>query len=61
MFPALLGILVMQALIEEKYDMAVRFHEQYREYRRMTRMFGPAWLWGTIVVTILFVAGSGCW
>lgn len=59
MFPALLGIFIAQALIEEKYDMGVRFHEQYRDYRHTARMFGPTWLWGTIVVTILLVAGSG--
>ncbi len=58
-FPALLGIFVVQALIEEKYDMGVRFHEQYRQYRQTARMFGPAWLWSAIVVTILLVAGSG--
>jgi protein-S-isoprenylcysteine O-methyltransferase Ste14 len=50
MFPALLGIFIVQALVEEKYDMDVRFHEQYRQYRHTARMFGPAWLWGTIVV-----------
>jgi len=59
MFPALLGILVTQALIEEKYDMGVRFHEQYRDYRHTAGMFGPAWLWSAIVVTILVIAGSG--
>jgi protein-S-isoprenylcysteine O-methyltransferase Ste14 len=58
MFPALLGIFVMQALIEEKCDMGVRFGEQYRDYRHTARMFGPAWLWSGIVVTILLAAGS---
>jgi len=58
MFPALLGILVMQALIEEKYDMSVRFPEPYRQYTRTARMFGPAWLWSTVVVAILLIAGS---
>ena len=59
MFPALAGILVVQALIEEKYDMDVRFHERYAEYRHRTRMFGPVSLWSGIVVAILLVAGSG--
>ncbi len=59
MFPALLGILVMQALIEEKYDMGVRFPEPYRQYKRAARMFGPAWLWSTIIVAILLIVGSG--
>jgi len=61
MFPALVGILAGQALIEEKYDMGVRFHEQYRDYRHTARMFGPAWLWSGIVVAVLLVAGSGGW
>lgn len=59
MFPGLLGVFIMQALIEETYDMGVRFREQYREYRHTARMFGPAWLWSGIVVTILLIAGSG--
>jgi len=59
MFPGLLGVFVVQALIEEKYDMGVRFHERYREYRHTAGMFGPAWLWSAIVVAILLVIGSG--
>ena len=59
MFPALLGIFIVQALVEEKYDMGVRFGEQYREYRRTARMFGPAWVWGTIVVIVLVVGICG--
>ena len=61
MFPALLGIFIAQALIEEKYDMAVRFQGQYQDYRHTARMFGPAWLWSVVVATILLVAGSGLW
>jgi len=61
MFPALLGVFIVQALIEEKYDMSVRYHDQYGEYRHTARMFGPAWLWSTIVVTILLIAGSAWW
>lgn len=57
----MLGIFVMQALIEEKYDMGVRFREQYGDYRHTAKMFGPAWLWSAIVVTILLLAGSGRW
>jgi protein-S-isoprenylcysteine O-methyltransferase Ste14 len=61
MFPALLGIFIAQALIEEKYDMAVRFQGQYQDYRHTARMFGPAWLWSVVVATILLVAGSSLW
>jgi protein-S-isoprenylcysteine O-methyltransferase Ste14 len=59
MFPLVLGMYIAQAAIEEKYDIGVRFREQYQEYRRTTRMFGPLWLWGTILVTILLVGGLG--
>lgn len=61
MLPSLLGIFIAQALIEEKYDMGVRFYEQYRDYRHTVGMFGPAWLWSAILVTILLAAGSGGW
>ncbi len=59
MFPALLGIFIMQALIEERYDMGVRFAERYRDYRHTAGMFGPAWLWGTVVLAIVLIACSG--
>lgn len=61
MFPALLALFIVQALIEEKYDMRVRFHDPYREYRRRTRMFGPAWLWSLLLVTVLFLALYSIW
>jgi protein-S-isoprenylcysteine O-methyltransferase Ste14 len=59
MFPALLGVNITQAITEERYDIGVRFREQYKEYSQTTRLFGPIWLWSTISVTILLVAGLG--
>ncbi len=56
MFPALLGLIAVQALVEEKYDMGVRFAQSYRQYRLVTRMFGPAWLWSLLLVTLLLLA-----
>jgi protein-S-isoprenylcysteine O-methyltransferase Ste14/erythromycin esterase-like protein len=68
MFPALLGLFVVQALIEERCDMGVRFPEQYRQYKRAVWMFGPAWLWGTIVAALVLIvvwvngpAATGRW
>jgi protein-S-isoprenylcysteine O-methyltransferase Ste14 len=60
MFPAIFVIHFAAATIEERYDMCVRFREQYQAYRQTTRMFGPIWAWGIIVMClcILVVAGS---
>jgi protein-S-isoprenylcysteine O-methyltransferase Ste14 len=57
MFPALVGVLTLQALIEERYDMGVRFQEPYGAYRQTTGMFGPVWLWSAIVVVVVLTAG----
>lgn len=59
MFPAIFVIHFAGAIIEERNDMCVRFPEQYQAYRQTTRMFGPIWLWGIIVVIILFLVGFG--
>jgi protein-S-isoprenylcysteine O-methyltransferase Ste14 len=61
LFPALLAIFIVQALIEEKYDVSVRFHDQYREYRLATRMFGPVWLWSLLIGTILLLILYPAW
>ena len=59
MFPAIFLIHFAGAVIEERYDMCVRFREQYKAYRKNTRMFGPIWLWSIIFVIILLLIGFG--
>jgi len=46
-------------IMEERYDVGARFHEQYQAYKRTTRMFGPIWLWSVVVVIILLLVGFG--
>ncbi len=55
LFPGLLGVLTLQAVTEERYDMGVRFQGAYLAYRRTAGMFGPGWLWGVLVVVIVFL------
>ncbi len=55
MLPALLGLFIVQALVEENRDMGVRFPDEYARYRRKVWMFGPAWLWGTIVTALVLL------
>jgi hypothetical protein len=31
----------------------VRFKEEYEEYRKQTRMFGPVWFWLSLCVLVL--------
>jgi protein-S-isoprenylcysteine O-methyltransferase Ste14 len=59
MFPAIFVIHLAAAIIEERYDMCVRFHEQYQAYRQTTRMFGPIWLWGALVLLLSVVIALG--
>ncbi len=60
MFPAIFVIHFAGAIIEERNDMCVRFREQYQAYRQTTRMFGPIWLWGALVLflSVLIALGS---
>ncbi len=60
MFPAIFVIIFVGTIIEERNDMCVRFREQYQAYRQTTRMFGPIWLWGALVLllSVLIAPGS---
>jgi len=55
--PAIFVINLAQAIIEERNDIGVRFREQYQDYRKTTRMFGPIWLWSVVAVIILLLVG----
>ncbi|KPK64498.1 hypothetical protein AMJ83_01960 [candidate division WOR_3 bacterium SM23_42] len=52
-FPLVLLANYSQAKLEEKYDVGVRFREEYQHYRTQTRMFGPLWFWILILVILL--------
>ncbi len=47
-FPLILLANVLQAKLEETYDVGSRFKEEYAIYKRHTRLFGPIWLWGIL-------------
>jgi hypothetical protein len=51
-----------EAIVEEKYDVGVRFRGEYQRYRRLTWMFGPPWFWlmlGGALVAVLAVGSVG--
>ena len=51
-----------EAIVEEKYDVGVRFKEEYQQYRQLTWMFGPPWFWlmlGGVLVAVLMVGSMG--
>jgi protein-S-isoprenylcysteine O-methyltransferase Ste14 len=58
MFLAILTWLFAGTMLEEKLDMCIRFPEQYRNYRQTTRMFGPIWLWVTLIVLLAVLIGA---
>ena len=60
-FPALLGINFAQAISEEKNDMGARFRKEYHAYKQTVRMFGPIWLWGSLILILLVLLTIGNW
>jgi protein-S-isoprenylcysteine O-methyltransferase Ste14 len=57
MFPLVLSMNIVEATLEEKYDVGVRFPQQYEAYKRTTRMFGPMWIWGLLAGALLALTG----
>lgn len=57
MVPAVFLVNAIQAAIEERYDVSVRFRSQYKAYRKRTRMFGPLWCWLTLGGILALLAG----
>jgi len=57
-FPALFLVYLTLTLLEERRDVGATFGEEYQVYRQTTRMFGPAWLWSSILAAILLIAIS---
>lgn len=43
-----------QAKLEELYDVGIRFKEEYSNYKKHTRMFGPPWFWSTLSIVLIF-------
>jgi len=59
--PAVFFANFIQAKLEETYDVGVRFKEEYKHYRKQTRMFCPLWLWmliGVLLLTPLVVVAA---
>ena len=59
MCPAVLGVNLSAALMEERFEVGARFREQYNEYKQTVAMFGPKWIWGVIVLVILTLVVNG--
>jgi protein-S-isoprenylcysteine O-methyltransferase Ste14 len=54
--PLVLAAIAIGARNEERYDIGLKFAEQYEPYRKRTGMFGPQWFWA-VVITGLLVLG----
>jgi protein-S-isoprenylcysteine O-methyltransferase Ste14 len=59
MFPVVLAVNMSAALMEERFEVGVRFRDQYRAYKRTTAMFGPKWIWCVIVLILLTLVAAG--
>ncbi|HMF30938.1 MAG TPA: methyltransferase [Candidatus Lokiarchaeia archaeon] len=52
--PMIFLINLLEGKIEEKYDVGVRFKDEYPNYKLQTRAFGPIWFWiALIIATVL--------
>jgi protein-S-isoprenylcysteine O-methyltransferase Ste14 len=58
MFPGVLLANIAQATVEERWDVGARFHAEYEQYRRTTRMLGPAWFWVALIGILLALVGA---
>ena len=56
-FPLVFLANYVQAKLEEKYDIGVRFKDDYQQYRKQTAMFGPWWVWSIIVLLLVIPLG----
>lgn len=50
---------VLQARVEERYDVGVRFRDEYARYRQTTWMFGPPWLWLVLATALALILTAG--
>jgi protein-S-isoprenylcysteine O-methyltransferase Ste14 len=57
--PLIVLINLLMGKIEEKYDMGIRFKEEYPKYKMQTRAFGPIWFWIVLIITIILPAIIG--
>lgn len=56
-FPLVFLANFIQARLEEKYDMEVRFPDEYAGYKEQTKMFAPFWFWGLLIILLLAPIG----
>jgi protein-S-isoprenylcysteine O-methyltransferase Ste14 len=52
-FPLVFIANIIQAKLEERYDVGVRFKEAYQQYQKRTRMFAPLWFWIVIILLLM--------
>ncbi|MGD8967421.1 MAG: methyltransferase [Anaerolineae bacterium] len=57
MIPAVVLVNAFEAIVEERYDVGLRFPLEYQAYKERTKMFGPRWCWATLVAVLLAVGG----
>jgi len=57
MVPAVFAVNVVEAIVEERYDVGLRFPSQYRAYVKRTRRFGPLWCWLVVGGILAILAG----
>jgi protein-S-isoprenylcysteine O-methyltransferase Ste14 len=55
MFPFIFLLNAIEAYLEERYDVGVRFSDQYTDYRKRTRMFGSLWIWASLTAVLAAV------
>jgi len=52
-YPLILLANFIQAKLEEVFDVGVRFKEEYLEYKKKIRIFGPIWFWLVLLIVLI--------
>ncbi len=50
--PLITLINLLMGKIEEKFDVGIRFKDQYPQYKMQTKAFGPLWFWIILIIAV---------
>ena len=50
--PLITLINLLMGKVEEKFDVGIRFKDQYPQYKMQTKAFGPLWFWIILIIAV---------
>lgn len=49
-YPIIFFFFIIEGKIEERYDVGIRFSQEFKKYKKKTKIFGPSWFWVLLLV-----------